>query len=153
VAGGPWWPNSGMVFGTYFLVPFGFAISILLLQAGLWSRTGYLQIAGLLTPIGLALLTQGGQRDADIYRGFLNIFSTRVGGSPLYLTLLATAMFYLYAGLRRVPFSIDMLTGTLVMLGFIGPGSNMIYERAPLSPEPLLAAAILQSMLGLWRRQ
>jgi hypothetical protein len=136
-------PDSagGLVFGTYFLVPFGFALGVLLLQAGLISGSRLLQGAALAAPIGLVLLTQGGQQDADIYREFLQLFTLRLGGSPLYLTLLAAGIFYLYAALRRVPAAPDLLTGALLTLCFIGPGSTTIRDHTPLNVEPLLAAS------------
>ena len=51
----------------------------------------------------LLLLAVVGHRDDPTYQWFLGRFISRLGGTPFYLTLLATAGFYAYAAVRRVP--------------------------------------------------
>jgi len=152
-----------LVFGPYFLVPFGLALTVLLLEFGLALRKvgrpsqavqlgGLLQLA-LIAPAGLATLTLVGHRDDPIYGDFLTMFHDRLGGDPLFVTLLAASGFYFYAMLRRVSLASEALTATLAVLSVVGP--NALAEGAFIDPQPLpiLAAAVLQLGLGLWRQR
>jgi hypothetical protein len=141
-----------LIFGGYFLVPFGLAGAVLLLEAGLVSARRGLLAAALAAPAGLLALALVGHRDDPIYREFLAIFAARLGGNPLWVTLLASAGFYAYAALRRVPAATEALTAALAALAFVGsdpltPGA-LVWPR----PAPLLAAATLQLALGVDRR-
>jgi hypothetical protein len=142
-----------LLFGTYFLVPFGLVLAVLLLEiarvAG--KNRGVLAVA-LSTPAALAALTLVGHRPDPIYRGFLETFANRLGADPLYLALLACAGFYAYAALRRVSLAVELLTGALVVLAVLG--TNIMNGGEPIAPHPfpLLAAAALQVGLGLRRR-
>src|SRR5206468_10389229 len=68
------------------------------------------------------------------------------------LTLLATAGFYAYAALRRVPLSIGAMTAALAALAVVGPATMDLHELIPPRRVPILAVAVLQLGLGLWRR-
>lgn len=140
-----------LIFGPYFLVPFGLAIAVLLLEIGLVSnRRGAIWTA-LLMPVGLIALTLVGHRSDPIYQGMLRLFSERLGGDPLYVTLLAAAVFYAYAALRGVPLAAEALTAVAASLAVIGPDTINFGALTPAQPQPLLAAAALQIALGLWR--
>jgi hypothetical protein len=140
-----------LIFGPYFLVPFGLAIAVLLLEGGLRTRGPALR-AALAAPVGLVLLALVGHRADPVYRGFLATFTTRLGGDPLQLTLLAVAGFYAYAALRRAPLATEGLTGALVALAFVGPHTMLWGDLSAPQPLPILAAAALQLGLGLWGR-
>jgi hypothetical protein len=142
-----------LVFGPYFLVPFGLALAVLLLEAALVSRRPGLLNAALLAPAGLVALTLFGHRDDHIYQEFLRIFTARLGGDPLYVTLLAVAVFYFYAMLRAAPFAIEALSASLAVLAVIGPNTLATYTFVDPQPLPILAAGIMQLGLGLWRQQ
>src|SRR5204862_2919733 len=86
-----------LIFGPYFLVPFGLALAVLLLEAGLVSGSRGVLGAALAAPLGLVALALAGHRSDSVYRGFFEIFTARLGGDPLYVTLLAVAGFYVYA--------------------------------------------------------
>lgn len=140
-----------LIFGPYFLVPFGLAAAVLLLEAALVSRRRTVLAAALAAPAGLVALALLGHEPDPVYQGFLATFSRRLGGDPLYLTLIMSAGFYGYAALRHVPLATEGLTVVLAALAVVGPdtlGSGALL--APL-PAPILAAALLQG--GLWRRQ
>jgi hypothetical protein len=136
--------RDGLIFGPYFLVPFGLAVTVLLLEAGLASSRRGVLAAALAAPAGLAALALLGHRDDPIYREFLGTFTARLGGSPLGVTLVASAGFYAYAALRRVPWATEALTAALAALAF---------SPDPLAPRPvpLLAAALSQLALGIDR--
>ncbi len=140
------------IFGPYFLVPFGLAIAALLLEIGLVERLGgVLQIAMFL-PAVLVLLTVVGHRADPMYHWFLGRFIDRLGGTPFFLTLLASAGFYGYAALRRVPAALDALTAVLVALAFVSPHTLDLGSLASPWEWPILTAAAVQSAIGLTRR-
>jgi hypothetical protein len=141
-----------LVFGPFFLVPFGLAVAVLLLEIGLVSGLRGVLGTALALPAGLTVLILVGHRDDPIYRDFLDIFATRLGGDPLSVTLLASAAFYVYAALRRVPLATEALTVTLAALAFVGPDTLNTGEWGLLHLEPIVAAVLLQLGLGIWRR-
>ena len=123
------------IFGPYFLVPFLLAVAVLLLEMGLVSRSRATLRAALAVPSGLVVLAAVGDRPDDLYRGFLALFIARLGGTPLYLTLLAAAGFYAYAALRRVPLAVEALTAALAALAVVGPGTLDLHGLvAPTDP-------------------
>jgi hypothetical protein len=148
-------PEGGqdqLIFGPYFLVPFGLALIVLLLEAGLVSaRRAVLHVA-LLAPIGLVVLALAGHRTGPIYQGFLQTFTAELGADPLYLTLLAVAGLYAYAALRRVSLATEALTAVLLALAVVGPDTLQSGELVGPQPLPLFAAGVLQLALGLKRR-
>jgi hypothetical protein len=141
-----------VIFGPYFVVPFGLAGAVLLLEAALVSGRRDVLAAALAAPVGLLVLALAGHRPDAVYRGFLETFTTRLGGDPVFLTLLALAGFYAYAALRRVPQAVEGLTAVLVALALAGAQSLTAGAQLPPLPLPLLAAGLLQLGLGLSRR-
>jgi hypothetical protein len=144
--------RNRLIFGPYFLVPVGLALAILILEIGIVSREREVLHAALLAPLVLALLAVIGHRPDAVYQGFLRLFTERLGGSPLSVTLLASAGFYTYAALRGVSGAAGALTAALVALAVVGPNTVTAGELAGLRPGPLLAATALQLGLGVWRR-
>ena len=141
-----------MTFGPYFLVPFGLVGAVLLLEAGLVSRRAGVLLAALLMPIGLIGLALVGHRNEEVYQQFLDKFTYRIGADPVFCTLLASAGFYGYAAIRRVPWSVEVLTAALSLMTFIHP--RILTERDFVAPQPapMIAAATLLLGLGIWRR-
>jgi hypothetical protein len=141
-----------LVFGPYFLVPFGLAVAALLLEIGLASGRRAVLAVALAVPAALAALAAVGHRPDPIYQQFLAVFAARLGGDPLFLTVLAAAGFYAYAALRGVAPAAEALTAALVGLAVVGPDTLGRGEFGPVQPAPLLAAGALQLVLGLRRR-
>jgi hypothetical protein len=141
-----------LIFGTYFLAPFGLALAVLLLEAGLVSGSRAVLAIALAPPAGLIGLCLGGHRDDPVYEGFLRIFTGRLGADPLYCTLIASVCFYSYAAARRVSWAVEALTATLAALTLVNPEILTVRDLAP-QPAPLIAAATLLLGLGIWRRQ
>jgi hypothetical protein len=144
--------HDQLIFAPWFLVPFGLSLAVLLLEIAIVSGIRSVLGIALAAPLGLIALTLIGHRDDPIYRGFLDLFTARLGGEPLHLALLASAGFYAYAALRRVPLAAEALTGALAVLAIIGPDTLRMGERVSPLPLPILAAALLQLGLGAWRR-
>jgi hypothetical protein len=140
------------IFGPYFLVPFLLGVAALLLEIGLAGRRKGVLRAALAVPPILLVLAMVGHRPEVVYQGFLAQFVARLGGTPLYLTLLATAGFYAYAALRRVGPAVEALTAAMAALAVVGPSTLDLGELTAPRAWPLLAVAALQLGLGLWRR-
>jgi hypothetical protein len=141
------------MFGPYFLVLFGLAVAVLILEGGLVSGRRTVLAAALLVPVGLIGLALVGHRPDPVYQEFLEVFATRLGGDPLYLTLLVSMAFYGYATLRRVPLAVEGLTVALLALAVIGSDTLTRGELVAIRWAPILLAAVLQLGLGLWRRE
>ena len=141
------------IFGPYFLVPFLLAVAVLLLEIGLVERSRGALRAALALPAGPGR-PGAGRRIAPrpSTRASWRCSSPRLGGTPLYLTLLASAGFYAYAALRRVPMAIEALTAALAALAVVGPGTLDLGGLVAPRPLPILAVAALQLGLGLRRR-
>jgi hypothetical protein len=140
------------IFGPYFLVPFLLAVAVVLLEIGLVERLGGVRLAALAMPALLLILAVVGHRPEATYQGFLARFEARLGGTPLYLTVIASSAFYAYAALRHVPRAFDALCGALALLAVVGPGTLDLGGLVAPRPSPLLAVAALQTALGLRRR-
>jgi hypothetical protein len=70
---------------------------------------------------GVLILAMAGHRDDLVFQGFLSTFSQGLGGSPLYLSLIAVCGLYAYAAKRRVPLALGGLASALFALAFVGP--------------------------------
>jgi len=143
--------HERLIFGPFFLVPFGIAIAVLLLEIGLVSRRRGAIGTALAVPAILVVLTVAGHRDDPIYREFLALFAARFD-DPLTVTLLASVGVYGYAVMRGAPLAAEALTAALVALAVVGPDTLDRHEFVAPQPLPLLAAAALQLELGLRRR-
>ncbi len=141
-----------LMFGPYFLVPFGLAIAVLLLEIGLVSRRRWVISLALTLPLGLILLTLVGHRSDKVYAAFLETFTNRLGGDPLYVTLVALVLCYAYAALRRVHIAFDMLSAVLAALAVVGPDTLNVGKLVPLQAVPIFALGALQLSLGIARR-
>jgi hypothetical protein len=86
-----------------------------------------------------------------VYREFLVLFTKRFG-DPLSCAVLLAAGFYGYAALRGISGATGAVTAALVVLAFVGPETLYSWEPDSPRPLPLLAGAVLQLALGLWRR-
>jgi hypothetical protein len=141
------------IFGPYFLVPLGMAVAVLLLELGLSARNRIVIRTALFLPAALIVLASIGHRPDTLYREFLMIFVARLGATPLFLTLVASASFYTYAALRRVALATELLSIVLAMLAVLGPGSFELNNFVPARSWPVLVVAALQLKLGLSRHE
>jgi hypothetical protein len=144
--------HGNLIFGLYFIVPFGLCAAVLLLEIGLVAGRRSVQRVALALPIVLALLAAIGHRGDPVYQEFLETFTTRLLGTPLFLTLVAATGFYMYAALRRAPMALAHVTAALGALAFVGPETRALDSLVSPHVIPLLAAAVLQVTLGIARR-
>lgn len=141
-----------LLFGTYFLVPFGLALIVLLLEIGIERRLAAVTQIALVLPAGLLVLASSGHRAEATYQEFLGVFTDRLGATPLFWTWCAVAAFYAYAAIRRVPLATGALTVALVGLASFRPESLRLEDLATPQTALLLAAVLLQIGLAMWRR-
>jgi hypothetical protein len=142
-----------LVFGPYFVVPFGFAVAVLLLELGLEGNRPTVRWAALAVPAGLVALAAAGHSPDPVYQNFLARFIARLGGTPLYLTVLAAGAFYLYAWGRGVAPAADGLAAAVLALAVVGPETLGWDELTGPRFVPLIAVAGFQVGLGVWRRE
>jgi hypothetical protein len=140
------------IFGPYFLVPFLFAVALLLLEIGLVEQKKTVLAVAMTLPALLCVLTLLGHRSEPVYQAFLAHFTHRLGGSPLYLTLVAAVAFYAFAWWRRVPKATGAMTAALLCLAFVEPSTRSLGDLAAPRFLPLLLVGALQLTLGItWR--
>ncbi len=140
------------IFGPYFLVPFLFGVVLILLEIGIVERNKTVLGTALAMPAILTILAAVGHRPEAVYQAFLTQFTARLGGTPLYLTLVASAGIYLYAWWRQVPMATGALTAVLLCQAFIEPATRDLDGLVSPRPLPLLAVAVLQFALAAFRR-
>ncbi|NLE36649.1 MAG: hypothetical protein GX621_01335, partial [Pirellulaceae bacterium] len=92
--------GGATIFRPYFLVPFLFAVNVLVLEAGLRSRLQNVTLAALLAPLAIVLLGLAHPARPTADHGFFDLFHETLGATPAYFTLIAGAVFYAYAMLR-----------------------------------------------------
>lgn len=142
-----------LVFGPYFLAPFGLAIAVLLLELGIVARNRATRALALAVPVGLVLACGVGHRSDPIYAEFLRYFFTRLGGMPMFVTLVAACAFYLYAWVRGVPLAAEFLSGALAALAVVAPEALTLTELTAPEAGPLVGAVLLQVWVWVWRRE
>jgi hypothetical protein len=169
-----------LIFGPYFLIPFGFALTILMLELGQKLANMTMLRLGLAAPallLGMALLGHNptdpiyrllrvmtvsfGNFEAfanvsmemdPVYNAFLGMFSLRLGVDPLFAALALTGGFYAYAAARRVPLAAECLAGVFAVMAIVGPESLSGGLRSSFEPGPFLAAAGILLYLGVRHR-
>ncbi len=137
------------IFGPYFLVPFGFAIARLLLEAGLASGKKGVTRFALMAPLGLVALAMVGHRTDPVYERFLGLFREGLGVAPPAATLLLAVGFYGYAASRSATPARGLAMASLVALSVVGPSTLDPSGLVAPSPWPLLPVALLQGWLAV----
>ena len=140
------------IFAPFFLVPFGFALTILLLELGLVARSRTAMLVGLAAPALLVIFAGIGHRDELASTAFLELIRTRVLATPLFLTVLLAIGFNLYAWVRGVPLAAEGLTVALAALAFIESETLALGDIALVRPDQLIFPVLLQAFLGLVKR-
>ena len=142
-----------LVFGPYFLAPFGLAVAVVLMELGLVARHRPTQVAALLAALALVPLSGVGLGESPVAADFLGRYADRLGGTPLFVALLAAGGFALVAWVRRVPFAADAFTLVLVGLAMVAPDTLRLTELRGPHVGLLAAAWAVQFGVGLWRRE
>lgn len=143
--------DTSSIFGCYFLAPFAAAISLLILEAALVSGKRTVAIAALAAPAVWIVLAAYGHRTDATYSQFLAEFSQQIGGSPLWLTLLAATGYFGLAALRGVRGAADLMAGTCALLAFVDPQSVDFSHWGTPQAWPLLVAGTWELALAIRR--
>ncbi|SIO66367.1 hypothetical protein SAMN05444166_8056 [Singulisphaera sp. GP187] len=143
---------TNSIFAPYFLIPFLFALNLLVLEAGIVARNRVVLRTALLVPLGLLGLAVLGHRPDPVYQRFLEIFMNGLGGSPLFLTTIAALAFYGFAAVRAVPMAYSGVAASLAALVVIGPTTLDLHGLKTPAAWPLLAIALLEAGMAYRRR-
>ncbi len=135
--------GSHTIFGPYFLVPIGLAVSLIWLEIGIMSRRRPVMVAAAGMPLLLACLAMTGHRYEAVYMHFLDMFMGTLGGSPAFLTLVAATLFLAYAAARRVPLAWELMAVGLTALAVVGPKTLTPFDTVSPRSLPLLAAGLV----------
>jgi hypothetical protein len=141
--------GSQTIFGPYFLVPLGLAFCLIWLEIAIAVRRKGVMIAASAMPLFLALLATTGHRYEVVYMNFLGMFRQTLGGTPVFVTLIAATIFLAYAIVRRVPLAWELLSVALVALAMVGPGTLDLNELVTPRPLPLAAAGLILGSVAL----
>jgi hypothetical protein len=144
---------NDVIFGPYFLVPFGLAIAVLILEIALTSEHRNVHWIAMLVPAALVSMAMIGHRGDPIYRAFLDTFTVRLGGDPVFCAMLAVVGFYGYAAVRRAEWAIEAMMAALTLLAIVGRHSLTQGVLAEPLPAPLMIAATVLLGLGVRRRE
>ncbi|MFO0799995.1 MAG: hypothetical protein U0804_21190 [Gemmataceae bacterium] len=144
---------ADLVFGPFFLAPFGLAAAVVLMELGLVARHRATQVIALLAALALVPLSGVGVGDSPVAADFLGRYADRLGGTPLYVALLAAGGFALVAWVREVPLAADAFTLVLLALAVVGPDTARLAEPRLPHLGFLAAAWAVQLGVGLWRRE
>jgi hypothetical protein len=144
--------RSHSIFGAYFLVPFLFALDVLLLELGIVARSRAALRTAIVAPLGIMALAVVGPSSDPVFDGFLQIFMGQLGGSPLFLSLLGALAFYAMATVRGVPCAREALSLSLAALAVVGPSTLDLDSLVALQSQPILALGLLQLWYA-WRRR
>jgi|GEM_PF-743410 len=135
------------IWGTYFLVPLGFAIAILLLEIALVTANRRLaQRVVNATAILLALALPW--IDEPISRAFQQAVVHKIG-SPLWLTIWGLVAFYGWAWLRGVPTAGQCGLASVALLTLVGRQTVDLETLTAPQPWPLLAIGTLLLAHGI----
>jgi len=140
--------RSSSIFGLYFLVPFLYAICVVLLELALKTRNRSFVRLVLAFPLGLVVLCLVDPPANVVAQRFHSLLMRDLGGSPFFLSLLAALGFYGYAALRRISIAGDFLSVALSALAFVAPGSLGLDDLSNLRLWPLVALGGLQIAMG-----
>jgi hypothetical protein len=144
--------DDELIFGAYFLIPFGLALAVLLLEIALVASNRTARVIALAVPLALVPLAAVGHRPTAIYAEFLRHFHAGFGGMPLFIALVSAGAFYVYAAIRGVSAAVDGVTLVIAALAFVKPESLTFEELRPPRVSFLAAAVALQVGVGILRR-
>jgi hypothetical protein len=137
-------------YGAYFLVPMLLAVAVLILEIGRTESIEAIERVALGIPaVCVALSVPNSARGAP-YAEFLNSFMHQAA-SPLLVSLILAAIFYVYAYVRRVRFAEAAFVATLLAMSLVRPSTVSFETTAAPQPVVLLLLGVCQLWRGLMR--
>ena len=134
--------GSGSIFGGYFLVPILFSCLVVLVEIGFQAKKTSVQLLGLclllfLIPLGINSSQDAGQ--ASFYAEVTSAF-----GAPVWLTILAVALFFAVSAIREIKGATTLLVCTMAAAAFTTPVGQFASSLAEVSVWPCVVLSILQ---------
>ena len=144
--------GSRSSFGPYFLVPIGMAVALVWLEIGIAAGRRGIMTAASVVPLFLACLAVAQPPTDWVYQQFMGRFIHTLGGSPAYLTLLASVAFLACARPGAVPRALELMALALAGLAVVGP--RTVYFANLVAPRtvPMAAAGLVLAALA-WRQR
>ncbi len=139
------------IFGPYFLVPIGLAVSLIWLEIGIVSGRRSVMFLASAAPFGLVLIALMGHRYEVVYQHFLTLFLSSLGASPAFLTLIAATTFLIYAAYRGAPLAWELIALSMVALSVVAPKTVEVFDIVSPRWPPLAAASLVLGTLA-WQR-
>jgi hypothetical protein len=136
------------IWGTYFLVPLGFAILILLLEIALVTANRRFA-ERIVNAAGSLLLLAFPWGDDAVFHAFLQTV-VRTVGSPLWLTLWGLIAFYVRAWLRGVPHAVPAGLAAGAFLAVVGRQTVDLDTLTAPQAWPLLVIGAILLARGIW---
>jgi hypothetical protein len=146
-------PSRGpaTMFEPYFLVPWLFAVNVVLLEIGITRKRASLVRWMIAAPLGLmALATWSWPIPAAI--NLRPMLMESIGCTPLFLVLMAATLLYSVALLRRVAGAFHWLTAAIASLTVAGPATAGLNGPYSLHAWPLALLAALQLAVAVRHR-
>jgi competence protein ComGC len=147
------YPAEGMLspFGAYFLVPMVLALAVLLLEAGLVTKRGWLRVAGVALPApALAMIFPGGG-GGEVREQFVRLIAW-TATSPALLGATLVLVFYVYAWLRRQRLAEAGVVIALAVVSVVGDETTGLHSLVSPRLLPLAALAVIEAKQFLRRR-
>lgn len=142
--------NFESTFGIYFLIPLVFAIGLLLMEVGLVSkRDGAIRLA-MWVPICCMVMSLPPETGSVSYRSFVTRVAGEIG-SPIWVTLLLSAVYYGYGMIRRVPTANVLMAWSLIAVSRVSPQSISVTLSNQPIVWPLIVLAIVELARGVSR--
>ena len=141
------------IFAPYFLVPFGFAIALLLLEAGMTSRRDGVTRFALMMPLALVALAMVGDRTDPVAARFVAMFRDGMGMAPPLATLLLALGFFGLAIRRSVPLAHGLALTCVAALAVVGPATLDLYTLTAPRAWPILVVGLLEGWLAFRSRE
>jgi hypothetical protein len=133
------------------LVPWLFAVNVVLLEIGILSRRRELLRWTMAAPAGLLMLSTWAfavPEPINLRPMLLDV----CGCSPLFLTLAAVTALYALALLRRVPHAVHWLTAAMALFVVVGPATAGFHSPLALRAWPLAPLAAMQLFAAVRHR-
>jgi hypothetical protein len=134
-------------FAPFFLVPLVLASGVLLLEAGLVSRSPRIQRLALLAPVLACVLSWSTSQPSVPAADFLRRFTVTLG-SPLWLAVWAGLFYFGYAWLRGVKEASQGVVAALLLLGVVS-WRTLSLASLEWQSWPLWIVAALWSLRGI----
>lgn len=137
-------------FGAFYLIPLVLACGVLMLEGGVVSRNRITQFGAMMIPLIALKMSTPAEIAPAPYFEFLRRLVDTVG-SPLWLTVLTSALFYAWAWRRRFAGAEVCWLAAMMLASAVGPQTLTIHEPQFVQVWPWCVIAAVELVVGLRR--